>query len=56
MKAFISFCQLFYFTFYSQLQSPDASPRTKIYQKIGLVDINLSYSRPSKKGRVIFGV
>lgn len=57
MKAFMSFFLsviLFHFS-YSQLQSPDASPRTKIYQKIGLVDINLSYSRPSKKGRVIFG-
>ena len=45
---------LFQFS-YSQLQSPVASPRAKISQKVGLVDVNLDYSRPSKKGRVIFG-
>ena len=45
---------LFQFS-YSQLQSPVASPRAKVSQKVGLVNINLDYSRPSKKGRVIFG-
>ena len=40
---------------YSQLLSPVASPKTKIIQKVGLVDINLEYSRPSKKNRKIFG-
>ena len=40
---------------YSQLQSPVASPKTKIFQKVGLVDINLEYSRPSKNDRKIFG-
>ena len=48
---------LFLSTFfsYAQLQAPVASPRAKISQKVGLVDINLDYSRPSKKGREIFG-
>ena len=57
MKQFITY-QLFLFliTFsYAQLDAPVASPRAKISQKIGLVDVNLEYSRPSKKGRVIFG-
>ena len=45
---------LFQFS-YSQLQSPVASPRAKISQKVGLVNISLDYSRPSKKGRDIFG-
>lgn len=45
---------LFQFS-YSQLQSPVASPRAKISQKVGLVNISLDYSRPSKKGRAIFG-
>ena len=45
---------LFQFS-YSQLQSPVASPRAKVSQKVGLVNINLDYSRPSKKGREIFG-
>jgi len=40
---------------YSQLLSPVSSPKTKIIQKVGLVDINLEYSRPSKKNRKIFG-
>ena len=39
---------------YSQLQAPVSSPKAKIFQKVGLVDINLDYSRPSKKGREIF--
>ena len=45
---------LFQFS-YTQLQSPVASPRAKVSQKVGLVNINLDYSRPSKKGRTIFG-
>ena len=57
MKKIISFLftiLLFQFS-YTQLQSPVASPRAKVSQKIGLVNINLDYSRPSKKGRTIFG-
>ncbi len=57
MKKIISFLftiLLFQFS-YTQLQSPVASPRAKVSQKVGLVDINLDYSRPSKKGRTIFG-
>ena len=45
---------LFQFS-YAQLQSPVASPRAKVSQKVGLVNINLNYSRPPKKGRTIFG-
>ena len=40
---------------FSQVQSPIPSPRAKIAQKVGLVNIDLDYSRPSKKGRIIFG-
>ena len=57
MKKIISFLftiLLFPFS-YTQLQSPVASPRAKVSQKVGLVNINLDYSRPSKKGRTIFG-
>lgn len=39
----------------AQIQTPAASPFSKIEQKIGLTDVTLEYSRPSKKGRVIFG-
>ena len=57
MKKIISFLftiLLFQFS-YTQLQSPVASPRAKVSQIVGLVNINLDYSRPSKKGRTIFG-
>lgn len=40
---------------FAQLKSPNASPRSNISQIIGLVSVNLDYSRPSKKGREIFG-
>ena len=39
----------------AQLKAPIASPRAKLSQNIGLVNITLDYSRPSKKGRTIFG-
>lgn len=39
----------------AQIQTPAASPGAKIEQKIGLTDVTVEYSRPSKKGRVIFG-
>ena len=57
MKKIISLlCTILLFQFsYTQLQSPVPSPRAKVSQKVGLVDINLDYSRPSKKGRAIFG-
>ena len=38
-----------------QLKSPGASPRATLSQNIGLVNISVDYSRPSKKGRTIFG-
>lgn len=38
-----------------QIEMPQASPSAKIAQKIGLTDVTVSYSRPSMKGRKIFG-
>jgi hypothetical protein len=38
-----------------QINMPQASPSAKIAQKIGLTDVTVSYSRPSTKGRKIFG-
>ena len=40
---------------FAQLKSPNASQRSNISQIIGLVSVNLDYSRPSKKSREIFG-
>lgn len=40
---------------YAQIETPAASPFQKLEQKVGLTDVTLEYSRPSKKGRDIFG-
>ncbi len=39
----------------AQIQTPASSPVQKIEQKVGLTDVTLEYSRPSMKGRTIFG-
>ena len=39
----------------AQIETPQPSPFQKIEQKVGLTDVTLEYSRPSKKGRKIFG-
>lgn len=39
----------------AQLQTPAPSPEGKIYQKVGLTDVTVEYSRPSMNGRAIFG-
>ncbi len=41
--------------FGQQIQMPQASPSAKIAQKVGLTDVTVDYSRPSAKGRKIFG-
>jgi hypothetical protein len=39
----------------AQVLTPKASPVAKLQQKVGLADIQIDYSRPGAKGRVIFG-
>ena len=39
----------------AQIKTPQASTSQSISQTVGLTDITLEYSRPSMKGRVIFG-
>ena len=43
------------FSVNAQIETPQPSPTTKIEQKVGLTDVTLEYSRPSMKGRKIFG-
>ncbi|MBW3466767.1 DUF2911 domain-containing protein [Arthrospiribacter ruber] len=38
-----------------QIQMPQASPSAQISQKVGLTDVTVEYSRPSMRGRKIFG-
>jgi len=40
---------------YAQVQTPAPSPFQKVEQKVGLTDVTLEYSRPSMKGRTIYG-
>lgn len=39
----------------AQIATPQPSPFQKVEQRIGLTDVVLEYSRPSTKGRAIFG-
>jgi hypothetical protein len=43
------------FATYAQIETPQPSPLAKFEQKVGLTDITIEYSRPSVKGRTIFG-
>ena len=38
-----------------QIKTPAASPSAKMEQTVGLTDVTVEYSRPSMKGRAIFG-
>ncbi len=39
----------------AQITTPQPSPAAKLEQKVGLTDVTIEYSRPSVKGRKIFG-
>lgn len=49
------FACLFFGQVQAQLNMPQPSPAAKISQKFGLAEVTVSYSRPSAKGRMIFG-
>ena len=52
------FFTIFFFTSffnYSQINTPRTSPVSELSQMVGLTEIEVQYSRPSKRGRVIFG-
>ncbi len=59
MRSIITtFCLLFLFTqisFSQNLEVPTLSPLTEISQEVALTKVNLSYARPSAKGRKVFG-
>lgn len=42
-------------TTYAQIKLPALSPKVEMTQKIGLSEVSLSYSRPSLRGRELFG-
>ncbi|ALW86577.1 hypothetical protein AUC43_16705 [Hymenobacter sedentarius] len=39
----------------AQITTPQASPKSTVTQRVGLTDITIVYSRPSLKGRAVFG-
>lgn len=43
------------FIAHSQIKTPQASPKQVLTQVVGLTDVEIEYSRPSMKGRKIFG-
>jgi len=53
--AMLCFMVLMYPAIAQQIQMPQASPQATIIQKVGLTDVQVEYSRPSTKGRKIFG-
>mgnify|MGYP003624422157 CR=1 FL=1 len=42
-------------TINAQIKTPQPSPSSKLEQVVGLTDVTLEYSRPSMRGRTIFG-
>ena len=51
---FLSFLTLSYGG-YAQVQPPQPSPSAKLEQNLGLTEVSVTYSRPSMRGRTIFG-
>ena len=43
------------FTIDAQVKVPQPSPKSTLSQVVGLTDVEVDYSRPSAKGRVVFG-
>lgn len=43
------------FTLEAQVKTPQASPKATINQVVGLTEVEIVYSRPSARGRVVFG-
>lgn len=55
-KLFVSaFLTLTMMSVHAQVKTPSASPRANFEQMVGLTEIEIDYSRPSAKGRIIFG-
>ena len=42
-------------TGFSQVETPQLSPRCNFTQTVGLTNITVDYSRPSKRNRIVFG-
>lgn len=54
-KIVLAFCALATLSVNAQIQTPQPSPAGKVSQSVGLNTIDIEYSRPLKRDRVIFG-
>ena len=52
---FLSVLLAAFFTADAQIKTPAPSPVGKVSQELGLIKVDLEYSRPSAKGRKVFG-
>ncbi len=57
---FLNICALALLAFFAldakaQIRTPQPSPASKLTQTVGLTEVTIEYSRPSAKGRSIFG-
>lgn len=43
------------FSIEAQVKTPQSSPKSTIMQTVGLTDVEINYSRPSARGRAVFG-
>jgi Protein of unknown function (DUF2911) len=43
------------FTIEAQVKTPQSSPKSTIMQEVGLTAVEINYSRPSARGRAVFG-
>lgn len=43
------------YTIEAQVKTPQSSPKGNVTQMVGLTEVEIEYSRPSAKGRIIFG-
>lgn len=53
--ALLTIALVFSCTLGAQIQTPQPSPAAKIWQTVGLTEVTIDYSRPSMRGRTIFG-
>ena len=51
----LTLCLLMLTNLSAQIKMPQPSPKAQIMQKVGLAEVTITYSRPSTKGRKIFG-
>ncbi|MFK5971724.1 MAG: DUF2911 domain-containing protein [Flavobacteriaceae bacterium] len=51
----VLFVVLASFSVQAQINTPAPSPSSKLMQTVGLTDVTIDYSRPSMRGRTIFG-